>query len=240
MRDKEYYVNISNKIHNNKYDYSEFLYKGYKIKGVIICQKHGRFLQNFDNHHRGKGCQKCGFEKGSKTKTKKLKEFVFKANVVHNKLYDYSKTQYVDWKTKVEIICKKHGSFFQIPNNHLRGSGCNVCRKGCRISKGEEQVYKFVRKLLCSEVIIRNDRTKIKPKELDIYIPKLKIALEFNGVYWHSDEKKGKDHRIEKTNLCKELGIDLVHVEELDWKNNTSMIKSKIESLIFNKLNNAK
>ena len=50
-------------------------------------------------------------------------DFIEKANLVHNNKYDYSLVNYINNKTKVKIICKKHGAFEQIPDSHLRGRG---------------------------------------------------------------------------------------------------------------------
>ena len=53
--------------------------------------------------------------------------FIEKAKIVHGDYYDYSLVEYVNSRTKIKIICPIHGNFEQISNNHLRGSGCNVC-----------------------------------------------------------------------------------------------------------------
>lgn len=57
-----------------------------------------------------------------------IKMFVEKANNVHFNKYDYSKVDYINSKTKVCIICPIHGEFFQIPNSHIRGHGCQKCK----------------------------------------------------------------------------------------------------------------
>ena len=62
----------------------------------------------------------------------KKEEFVLKANIKHNHKYDYSKVEYVDYKTKVCIICPKHGEFWQKPSDHLQGKGCHKCNGGVR------------------------------------------------------------------------------------------------------------
>ena len=53
--------------------------------------------------------------------------FIEKAKKVHGDKYDYSKVEYVNAKTKVCIICPKHGEFWQTPNTHLSGKGCIHC-----------------------------------------------------------------------------------------------------------------
>jgi hypothetical protein len=73
-------------------------------------------------------------------------EFISKANIKHKGYYDYSKVDYINALTKVEIICPKHGIFEQQPNNHLHGQGCIKCMgdrvRKSRISNTEEFIKK--------------------------------------------------------------------------------------------------
>jgi very-short-patch-repair endonuclease len=113
----------SNIIHNNKYNYSFVEYINSKNKVKIICPIHGEFEQSPCRHVNLKqGCPKCG-------RTKKLTniEFIERAINIHKNIYDYSLVEYKNFKTKVNIICKKHGVFKQSPNAHLNGSICPKC-----------------------------------------------------------------------------------------------------------------
>ncbi len=118
----EEFIKKARVIHGDRYDYSKSVYVNNYTKLVIICPVHGEFEQIPNTHLLGKGCIKCG----RKIKLT-LEDFIKKATIVHGDLYDYSKSVYVDNKTPIEIICKKHGSFFQIPGNHTQGSGCPFC-----------------------------------------------------------------------------------------------------------------
>ena len=62
--------------------------------------------------------------------SKKLttEDFIKKAREIHGDRYDYSKVKYVNYKTKVEIICPEHGEFYMTPNNHLQKHGCPTCK----------------------------------------------------------------------------------------------------------------
>ncbi len=82
---------------------------------------------------------------------------------------------------------------------------------------------------------IENDRTIISPKELDIVIEDKQIALEINGVYWHS-ELNGKDssYHIGKTNQAKEHGYRLIHIYDKEWYQQRNIVKSRL-STIFGK-----
>lgn len=122
----EEFIQKARQIHGNKYDYSKVNYVDRnKTKVEIICPKHGAFWQLPGNHLAGKCCLKCsGKYKPSK------EEFIQKANNIHNFIYDYSKINYINAKTKIEIICPKHGSFLQTPYCHtVRKQGCPVCGK---------------------------------------------------------------------------------------------------------------
>lgn len=226
---KEEYVVRSKKVHKNLYDYSLFDYQGYKTKGKIACKKHGIFEQSFDNHVRGKGCPKCGIVKNVKSRSKSNAKFIKDAKLVHGLLYDYSDVEYVNWNTKVKIKCFKHGVYKQTPNNHSRGRGCPKCKSFT--SKGEKELFKFVSSLTKGGVI-SNDRTKIKPKEIDAYIPSLNIGFEYNGTYWHSEKFKDVNHREHKTQEAKKVGVSLYHIEENDWVNNKTVMKKEIKNII--------
>lgn len=74
-------------------------------------------------------------------------QFINKANIKHNNYYDYSLVNYISAKSKVKIICPKHGEFEQQPNNHLFGQGCVLCmgdrvREARKFTK-EQWVEKF-------------------------------------------------------------------------------------------------
>ena len=74
-----------------------------------------------------------------------------------------------------------------------------------------------------------NTRGIISPYELDIYLPDFNLAIEYNGSYWHSEGRKGKEYHLNKTELCNEKGIQLLHIFDFDdldiWK---SIISNKL------------
>ena len=83
--------------------------------------------------------------------------------------------------------------------------------------------------------VICNSKNIIDNYELDIYIPEKKLAIEFNGSYWHSTLYKDKYYHQQKTIACAKKGIRLIHIFEYEWKNNE--IRVKILSLLDNLLN---
>ena len=97
-------------------------------------------------------------------------------------------------------------------------------------SKGELEVYEYV-KSLTTQVVKSGDRKTIAPMELDIYIPALKIGIEYDGDYWHS--LPNLKERDEKKNLiCNDKGITLIRVLDSEWNNNKEAIKERLKEII--------
>lgn len=118
--------------------------------------------------------------------------------------------------------------------NHEICTNCNPPHKGYSVV--EKELLNYVSSIY-SETIIENDRSVINPYELDIYLPDLHLAIEFNGLYWHSNEQKPNNYHRMKSDLCREKGIHLIHVFEDDWVNKQSIIKSVISNFVNNTVN---
>lgn len=78
--------------------------------------------------------------------------------------------------------------------------------------------------------IIRNDRSLIGPMELDVYVSSKQIALEFNGIYWHSEKFKDKNYHYDKWKACNDQGIQLIQVWEDQWLNRRPQVESMIKA----------
>lgn len=120
--------------HGEKYDYSLTKYVSYKGPVTIICRTHGEFTMGWSRHLRGEGCSRCA---GNVRKT--TDEFIAEAKTVHGDRYDYNKVVYDNAMKKVEIVCREHGSFWQVAISHLRGRGCFHC-KGTKRKQVDEVV----------------------------------------------------------------------------------------------------
>lgn len=106
------------------------------------------------------------------------------------------------------------------------------------ISVPEEELCEYVTDI-CDKYnikVVRHNKKLLNGKELDIYIPDLKIAIEFNGIYWHSSLKKDEYYHQNKTIDCARLGVRLIHIFEYEWEDNQQGIKNYLNHIIENKI----
>lgn len=171
----------------------------------------------------------------------RFEHFIEKAVNLHGDKYDYSNSKYVNFTTPIEIICHEHGSFVRTPKEHiLSGYGCNRCSELNNISNGHREISEFIQSI--GFEVINNDRLTIKPYELDILIPSKKIAIEYNGIYWHSfnslESPKERLMHVNKLNMTNANDYDLIQIFETEWENNKELVKSMISAKlgISNKL----
>lgn len=218
----EDFINDAKKIHGDKYDYSLTEYVDSSKKVDIICKEHGVFSVLPNNHYK-QNCPKCK----EKDRYLTTKDFIDKACILHNK-YDYSETEYINSKTKVIIKCEEHGVFEQIPNDHLNGKGCPKC--GLAYNKMEDEIKEFIKSLNIN--IIENSKQIISPLELDIFIPSHNLAIEFDGLYWHSEVYKDKNYHLNKTELCQSKNIRLIHIFEDEWLFKKEIVKSRLKNML--------
>ena len=100
----------------------------------------------------------------------------------------------------------------------------------------EDEIYNIIKRLINSDDIVRGDRKLLQGREVDIYMPNNKLAIEFNGNYWHSDIYKNKGYHQKKTIDCIKKGVQLIHVFEYEWEDLDT--RNKIIELIKNRLGN--
>ena len=210
IKEKDSFVSEATNIHGNKYDYSKVEYKGTHTKICIICPIHGEFWQTPRKHLEGNGCPRCY---GNKRLT--TEEFIKKATSIHGNKYDYSVSEYKNYRTKLKIICPKHGEFIQTPHSHLNGDGCPYCN----FSHLENEI----KLMLDNNNIVYEAQKKFEwlgKMSLDFYIPSKNVAIECQGSqhYIPYDFFGGKTRLFEtqkrdenKKKLCFEHGIKLLY-----------------------------
>jgi len=213
--------------------YKQGTYKGISKLAVFNCSTHGEFTVTASCIQRSKNfCRKCYYDnKGSNfTQEQWVRKFI----QVHGDLYGYEGTGFIPGnKSKISITCKQHGDFTQTVMNHAAGRGCPACgmEKTLSVNRsvGELEVYAFVKALVkdCKS----SDRTVLGfGRELDIFVKSKNLAIEYNGLYWHSDFMgKPKEYHREKTEECSSKGVRLLHIREDLWNDKKEQIKNVIK-----------
>ena len=238
------------KIKYPKLDFSKFVYKNYNTKSTVICPIHGEFESSYDTLRYDtniNGCLKCSIEYKAKNKSLDQNTAIERLQEKFHNL-DFSKFIYKTHRNKSIVICKKHGEF-EISYGELihykeRHIGCPKCSMA-GYSLAEKEIVEFI-KTFYNYKIEENNRNIILNEysghylEIDIYLPDIKLAIEFNGIYWHSDESVSKrigfnsikEYHQYKTNKCEEQGIKLLHIDEQEWLNNKNSVLTFIEENI--------
>lgn len=176
---KEEWIENARKIHGDKYDYSRCEYKGNHIKTKIICKACGNILFQSPHNHLRRGCSVCSGKHRYTTE-----EWVRLARKTRGDEYGYLKADYKGANEKICITCKKHGSFWQTPREHIAGNGCPVCCK----NKGESRVASVLEKkgYILNESYFTEqtlDGCEDKaPLRFDFYIPSKNLLIEYNGI----------------------------------------------------------
>lgn len=233
------FIKKAEKIHNDKnyiYNYENVNYIDAKTKVEIICEKHGSFFQTPDNFLNKKTiCPKCAIEKNLKNRTHTNDIFIKKAIHIHNDTYRYENVDYINTKTKVEIICEKHGPFFQTPNNHLtKEQGCPICKE----SKGEKKISMFLKSV---DILFEKEKILDNNLRIDFYIPLLNLAIEYDGIQHyeiveHFGGEQEFKNRIErdvlKNEYCLKHNIKLIRIPYWEYNNIEHILSNVICEMI--------
>ena len=158
---------------------------------------------------------------------------------IHNEIKKFQST-YDFWNTKLHMHCKKcSNDFLGYPNQNNYAkyktySSCQICHPSYASSIYEKQIADFLNQLDPNLSITLNSRKIISPFELDIYCASKKLAFEFDGIYWHSNavDDIEDNYHLNKTQLCEEKGIQLIHIFENEWLQKQDIVKSRIKNLI--------
>ena len=254
----EQFISKHKTVHGDFYDYSNTRYKGLDKYVNVECKKHGEFSFIGSNMT---GCKKCRMKKFNESiilsgKNKLINELCKKNIInnfikVHGNLYDYSKVNYINTTTKVEIYCKTHGYFLCSPANHLRGKGCRSCKhthsKKCIDWLKYRSIIDncYIRSIAYTEGEYRIPNTKYKA---DGYCETTNTIYEFYGTVFHGDPRYtdhsknnflGKNYgilynkTIERETVIKELGYNIISIWENDWDFIAKKIKNFDIDIVF-------
>jgi hypothetical protein len=226
------FITNAKAIHGDKYDYSKTIYTCAMSFVTIICPVHGEFQQRPNDHVNNKcGCWSC-----SATSPLTTTQFIQNLKTrFPSTTCGFSNVEYVNQSTPVTITCPVHGNFIIEPKSaYQRSPGlCSYCNYNLRAktSRGENELVEFLRSLNVDT--IQSDRRIISPLELDIVLPDFNIAIEYCGLYWHSEQSgKNKHYHKTKHDMCQQQGIQLLTIFEDEWFTRQQQVKNKIKHMV--------
>lgn len=226
-------------------DFSEYKVDGFKSKFIAKCPIHGTvYKKSYSiltcHFNEVNVCEKCELEKKEKIYLEKLK-------VINPELKVDFKDGFKNTSTRnLRYVCPKGHVSVTTYHKYIEKPVCSRCHK----SKQEMEIVEFI-KTIYDKDIIENTRRIIKNEysdcylELDIYLPDINLAIEFNGRYWHTDTfitksrtgfTSAKEYHDYKTLKCEEKGIKLIHIDDIEYTENKELILESIKCTILEKL----
>ena len=202
-----------------------------KTKVKIKCNKGHEYKVIPNDFKNGNRCPICP----SKYSIQAKEQFLGLIESEGYELIDEYKGSHI----KVDLRCDKGHGYKVKPSEFKRGSRCPICFESR--SQKEINILNYVKSIIDEEVISRDRTQIINPStgnylELDIWIPELNKAIEFNGTYWHSGEYSMYKDGI-KREYCDANGIDLMVIDELEYDNGLELCLNEIDNFLETKDN---
>jgi len=216
-----------------EYIRNEFELEGYKLlsekyinskaKLDYVCQQGHTGSISWFNWKNGTRCGQCRYETLADTARIPIKDI---KNSFESEGYKLLTTVYKTRHDRLEYICKNgHHNSVNYSKWQVGRGRCPICN--CGKSAPETEIYSFIKENFKDAK--NNVRGIIPPFELDTIIPSKKTAIEYCGLYWHS-ELKGKDNKyhINKLDRCSKTGYTLITIFEDEWINKKDIVEKRL------------
>ncbi len=153
-------------------------------------------------------------------------DFITKSHQLHGDKFDYADTTFGTWHQEIEVVCNYCSSRLRkMPQKHLEHGYCDHCGG----SKGQSEIAAYIKSL--TQCVI-GDRLVIAPLELDVYVPVSKVAIEYNGIYWHSEASDETDRsrlrHQRKALACAAVGVRLLQFWDFEGGQRRGVVESMI------------
>ena len=222
---QEEFIKRCEKIHENRnYDFSNTVYIKASEYVTVMCHEkdiygneHGEFKIKAYHLLNGHGCRKCLNDLNYRNRIKPFETFVEQSIERFGDMFDFSKSNYINSKTKIQIICKKCGHIIETtPSIFLKGCGCQYCNGPSM----EVDINNFLTNNNIKYIYQYKNKQMLGSLSLDFYLPEYNIAIECQGEqhfrpikWWGGIESfnKLKERDQRKFEICKENGIDILY-----------------------------
>lgn len=146
---------------------------------------------------------------------------------------DWMYKKHIEEKMSVSAIASYLGLSNKVTYDRMHSLDIPITTYKSQTSEKEEELRKYIKDWVDPSLEVVSNSKVIAPYELDIYIPSMKLAFEFDGIFWHS-QLSGKDkfYHLNKTKLCQQHDIKLIHVWSYEWEYNNILTKSRIRNLL--------
>lgn len=218
--------------------------------------------KNYNNRHGA--CQTCLKKYGCSNAAMTLESIKKRNKTRHDSQLKQDRIKYKNYIDIINIdhayiigYCKKCNKNFKISKQTLKNrikTNLEICLNCNPLWSTEPQIVSKSEKELCNYIktiyngqVLENDRTVIYPKEIDIYLPELRLGFEFDGTYWHADPDFYKADDIidnietaeeiwekdrQKDQICESAGIMLIRIKEYPWLTYQKQLKHRIKRLL--------
>lgn len=210
-------------IESEGYKVIDTLYKNSKTLINTICPNGHPYKISWNNWNQGYRCSSCS---GRAKKNLSIINDSFT-----DEGYRLLSEEYHNNKEPLELLCPS-GHLYNVSWDNWRNknSRCPKCNNiGTSIQ--EQELFNLVYSI--DNTAYQRDRNIISPLELDMVVPSKKIAIEYCGLYWHSDRvNKKRNYHIDKLNKCAEAGYTLITIFEDEWVTKKDIVKSRLSSIL--------
>ena len=212
----------------------------------LTCEMHGKYRQSYQQFRKGYRCPQCGLiTLGEKVSKSAREKNPFPQWFIEDLEGSPDKESVLSRRLRIAdsalFSCKIHGLYEQKIRGHLYGRKCPKCFSGRKSSRLEDSVAEWFEEHHPDIRILRNVRNYFDDEksqsELDIVFPDYKVAVEIDGIFWHSYEKllsknveDPKHYHLRKTEMCRRNGFQLVHLFDDSLNDNFELCMDLIVS----------
>ena len=229
---QEEFIKKVNTLHP-EYDFSDTVYKGMREDIKFICPEHGEVsTQASSLYYRGSKCNQCSYNSRGVNSRLDTDSVIKRLETLPNRHnITFELINYIKRDSPIILNCPKHGAFEKEVYVAYRNISCPKCVIAGSTSKYELDIIEYIKSIGIPEEDIEHSARPewLRSKELDIYLPKYNLAIEYNGTAFHHSSNLGfvnkfflktskdKYYHFDKWKICFDNGITLLSIYDFYW-----------------------